>query len=148
VGTRGGGGVPNNGELLGGLNADPLLCAKTILNNAVHDDELMSQFFSTFACSEYFDFASFNAEFSSNKKPIIMSLNIQSLQSKFANLKQFVCEVLDSNICLDMIVIQETWNVNHPELLEIPEFQKVIFETRKDFRGGGGRLLHSKGTKF
>jgi len=38
---------------------------------------------------------------------------------------------------IDVLILQETWNLQHPELLNIPGFQKVIFKTRKNCNGGG-----------
>ena len=129
--------VPNTGGLLGSLNSDPVLYAKNLLNSLINDDEAAGQFFSTNIDSNYSDVNSFRASYSNSTSPIFLSLNIQSLQSKFADLKHFLSELSNSKISIDLIIIQETWNINYPELLVIPEYQNLVYKTRSGMRGGG-----------
>jgi len=133
----GGEGVPNPGGLLDSLNSDPLLDATTSLNNLIHDDEVIGQFFSKQVDSKYFDLNSFRDTFSKSKLPIILSLNIQSLQSKHADLKLFMSDLLSSEICIDLIIMQEIWSIKFPELLQLPGFQNLVFKARQGMRGGG-----------
>jgi len=136
--------VPNTGGLLGSLNSDPVLYAKNLLNSLINDDEAAGQFFSTNIDSNYYDVNSFRASYSNSTSPIFLSLNIQSLQSKFADLKHFLSELSNSKISIDLIIIQETWNINYPELLVIPEYQNLVYKTRSGMRGGGLVYMYAK----
>ena len=129
--------VPNTGVLPDSLNSDPALYARNSLNNLIHEDEVIGQFFSTSVDSHYFDLNSFKTSFSQTKSPIYLSLNIQSLQSKFADLKHLVSEFLNDEVCIDLIILQETWNINFPELLVLPDYQKLVYKNRSGMRGGG-----------
>jgi len=80
--------------------------------------------------------------------PIILSLNIQSLQSKHADLKIFLADLLSCEVCIDLIIMQEIWNVNFPELLTLPGFQNLVFQTRKNMRGGGVGIYVRNGLNF
>ncbi len=64
------------------------------------------------------------ASFKHTKEPIILSLNIQSLNSKFEPLKAFVQTLLSSEIPLDIIVLQETWELRLPNLVWIKNSER------------------------
>jgi len=42
-----------------------------------------------------------------------------------------------SGIQIDVIALQETWNIKYPKLLTLPGFQNLIFVNRKVGKGGG-----------
>ena len=86
--------------------------------------------------SSYHDFDSLYANFSSNKHPLIMSLNIQSLQSKFDNLKSFIKDINNAKIPLIVLALQETWTIPHTKLINIPGFS-FIHAQRHGRKGGG-----------
>ena len=44
--------------------------------------------------------------------PIYLSVNIQSINSKFEQLKFQITELLSKNIKIDVIAIQETWEIS------------------------------------
>jgi exonuclease III len=71
------------------------------------------------------------------KRPVILSINIQSLQSKYEQLCLEINELVAKNIEIDAIVLQETWNIQYPELLDIDGFKPLIFKKRRGMRGGG-----------
>jgi hexokinase len=109
------------------LNADRSLDASTLLNNYISEDENISQFFHTHINSTYLDPDAFIAKFKLTSEPILLSINIQSLNSKYEALKSFVRTVLDSEIPIDLIMLQETWEIKFPTQLTIPGFQNIIF---------------------
>jgi hypothetical protein len=41
-------------------------------------------------------------------------------------------------IVIDVIAVQEVWEVRQPEILSIPGFQTFVYKTRSNMRGGGG----------
>ena len=87
--------------------------------------------------SSFYDPHSFISKFSGSAKPLFLNINIQSLNSKFEKLKNFVLSLINGNVHVDIIALQETWCIKHPDLLDIPGFQPLIFRNRKRGRGGG-----------
>jgi hypothetical protein len=51
--------------------------------------------------SRYYDINSFISRFKNSKNPIILSLNIQSLHSKYNELKSFINELANHNVKVD-----------------------------------------------
>ena len=99
----------------------------------VNDDpyfgvQLSSQFYDSLTLS--------NAEFVKTS-PIFLNINIQSLQSKY---EQFLIEIADfsaKKIQIDIIALQEIWDVRYPKLLPIPGYKPLICKKRRGMRGGG-----------
>jgi hypothetical protein len=46
-------------------------------------------------------------------------------------------DILAKKIEIVAIVLQETWNIPYPELLNINGFKPLIFKNRRGMRGGG-----------
>ncbi|MFO0002061.1 MAG: endonuclease/exonuclease/phosphatase family protein, partial [bacterium] len=87
--------------------------------------------------SKFYDIESLaSAEFIKNR-PIFLSINIQSLQSKFEQLRSELDECVSKNISIDVIALQEIWDVSHPELFVIPGYKPLICKKRLGMRGGG-----------
>jgi hypothetical protein len=147
-GAAGGDRVRAGADLLHSLNTDLSLDAEFALNRYIADDENVSQFFQTHIKSDYHDLDSFIASFKHTNEPIILSLNIQSLNSKYEALKSFVRTLLSSEIPLDIIVLQETWELRFPNLLIIPGFQRIAYRTRDKGRGGGVGIFVRDGLNF
>ena len=138
VGAEGGGaGLQTGADQLTSLNNDASLDAEIALNSYIADDENISQFFQTHIKSNYYDLESFIDAFKNSHEPLLLSLNIQSLNSKYEPLKAFICEMQLAEIPLDIVILQETWELKFPNLLTIPGFQKIAYRTRDKGRGGG-----------
>ena len=146
--VRGGGRVPNHDLLLDNLNNDPSLDASNILNNFIQDDEIVSHFLNSNLSSKFYDISSLKTNFQKTLNPLLLSVNIQSLNSKFNDLKIFITELINANVPIDVIVMQETWNINYPHLLELPGFQPLIYRNRNNMRGGGVGFYIRKGLNF
>ena len=86
--------------------------------------------------------------FANCKQPLYLSLNIQSLQSKFNNFNSFINQLLVNKVNIDAIALQETWNLNNSVLLLINGFQPIISNTRKGMRGGGVGFYIRNGINF
>jgi hypothetical protein len=69
--------------------------------------------------------------------PLFLSINIQSLQSKFEQLLAEIAELESKGIQIDVIALQETWDIRHSELFCIPGFKPLILKKRRGMRGGG-----------
>ena len=86
--------------------------------------------------SNFFDQFTFTSHFSTTQLPIFLSLNIRSLQSNHLNLRTFITDMLNKNVLVEVIALQEIWQLPHPETVMIPGFN-FIFKDRKNGRGGG-----------
>jgi exonuclease III len=73
----------------------------------------------------------------SHNAPLFLSINIQSLNSKYEELRNQIVELSSKNIFVDVIAIQETWEICLPDALALPGFQPILYKTRTHMRGGG-----------
>jgi hypothetical protein len=129
---------------LGDLNNDVSLDISDSLNAYISDDENVSQFFQTYIKSNFTDLETFIKTFKNATEPLILSLNIQSLNSKYEKLKLFMQTLLSESVPIDIIILQETWDIKHPAQLSLPGFQNIIFRTREKGRGGGSWYVLEK----
>jgi len=74
--------------------------------------------------------------FSTTQHPIIISINIQSIQSKHLQLQQLLDELAQEQVPVHIVALQETWYVPYPELLNIKGY-KFLNINRNSGRGGG-----------
>ncbi len=88
--------------LLDDLNNDPSYDASNLLNSYLADDENVSQFFQTNISSSYHDAKTFSDTFRNTTDLIILSLNIQSLNSKYGALNLFIGQMQDFDIPIDL----------------------------------------------
>jgi hypothetical protein len=66
-----------------------------------------------------------------------LSINIQRLLSKHEQLLQFIQELEKSNITVEVIAVQEIWDAQYADLVNLPGFKPLIYKKRKNMRGGG-----------
>jgi hypothetical protein len=100
-------------------------------------DDALNTFTSVNLKSSYYNISNLNKLYNEKNSPLLISLNIQSLQSKFEKLLNFINELNQSGIIVDIIAIQETWKIHHPDLFAIPGFHPLITSNRADPRGVG-----------
>ena len=86
---------------------------------------------------KFYDLDSFTNDPTIQNSPVYININVQSLNSKHANLNDLICELLLKGINIEIIALQEIWNIDHPELLDIVGFHPIIFKQRVGMRGGG-----------
>ncbi len=92
-----------------------------------------------------YDTSSFISSHKNSPHPIIINLNIQCLNSKLQDLKQFVKETVnDNNMPIKFIALQEVWTVNYPNLVNIPDY-KFVFKPRPHGERGGGVGIYIQG---
>ena len=72
-----------------------------------------------------------------NSNLSVMSINIQSLPGKFNELSDMLTQFNQSNFNLDVLCLQETWQIPDPSLFNLPNFQNILLNTRSNARGGG-----------
>jgi hypothetical protein len=125
-----------NGGELGILNTNVNLDFKTSLYNVPYIDPDTDPVLTNNINSLFYDADSFINKFSNVKSPVIISINVQSLNAKHDNLKQLLVRMSKKNVQVDVVVLQETWNVKHCNLLTIPGFN-LCYKNRNIGRGGG-----------
>ena len=81
--------------------------------NLIYKDNLVDDdpYFGVNLHSQYHDIESLSILCATQKRSIILSINIQSLQSKYEHLCTEINELVAKNIEIDAIVLQETWNI-------------------------------------
>ena len=134
----------NNLYNLDGLGVNPEydfinLCA----NNNDHDDN----FFSVQGDSPY-DVNKFKCVFSSpldyktetsNDNLVFMSINLQSINSKFGDLCELVSTLASNDSDPDVICLQELWQFPADADFSLPGYHKLIYKLRRNnVQGGGG----------
>ena len=82
----------------------------------------------------YTDKQNFISTFCNTNTPIILSLNIQSLNSKFNNLETFLLELENNDIFILAVAMQEIWQVPHPEFVKINGYNLLITPRKKGVR--------------
>jgi hypothetical protein len=87
--------------------------------------------------SKFYDVEVFIETFKNTKLPIFINLNIQSLNAKYNKLNDLVNRLLQNKVPIQIIALQETWNIKYVNSVELPGFQKLIFKNRSIGRGGG-----------
>ena len=85
----------------------------------------------------YYEECDFITKFKNCKSVSLLSLNIQSISSKFNELKSFIAEMQNNNIKFDFIALQELWCINDPAVYNLPDYHSLIYNTRTKRSGGG-----------
>jgi len=135
-------------NLLTDLNTDLSLDASLLLNKLISDDANISQFFQTQISSIYQDTDTFIDSFNRSNNPLILSVNIQSLNSKYDALKTYINRLQCSGVPVDIIILQETWEIKNLSYFVLPGFQNIAFRTRDGVRGGGVGIYIRDGLNF
>jgi len=77
-----------------------------------------------------------------------LSINIRSIQSKFAELLDLVAGLKENNCLPDVIALQEIWRFPEQCKFNIPGYQKFIYRQRVNSQGGGVGLFIRIGIQF
>ena len=128
--------LENNDGELGQINAEPKFNLLNTYKNLYSDDPTSNPYYDIQIESEFFDQTSLINKFKNSLSPIYLSLNVQSLASKYEKLKNFILELSKGGVLVEAVAIQETWQIINPDLFQIPGF-KLFYKTRAFSRGGG-----------
>ena len=110
----------------------------TMFNRVYHDTHVDDNpYIGLNLSSKFYDIPSLSSDVSIVGKPIYLSINIQSLQSKYEQLLAELSEIENKGIYVEIIALQEIWDVRYPELYIIPGFKPIILKKRQGMRGGG-----------
>ena len=87
--------------------------------------------------SNYYDLEGFFRDLTSRKiSNTHLSLNVQSLNSKFSYIKDLFLDFKNKNININTFAMQELWQIPHPELFKIDGYSLYTL-LRKNNKGGG-----------
>ena len=129
--------MANNADLFS-LNNKPELDFFHKFHNMYNDPDINDSPYLNITISSLFhDPSSLINVYAGVNTPLFLSINIQSLHSKHESLLTEINTLLLNNINIQLIAIQETWDIHHPELLSLPGFQPFIYKKRVGMRGGG-----------
>ncbi len=79
----------------------------------------------------------------------IISLNVQSLNAKFNDLKDLISELERNNVMPDIICLQELWQFPNEMIFKIKGYQPLIYKLRSgNTQGGGVGILVKIGIDF
>ena len=129
---------------MGKLNRDTKFDLENTFFNYFGDDPESNPYIDVTNHHIYLEKPQFISEFQNNVSPLMLSLNIQSLNSKFNNLNSFIADLNMKNIDLSLIALQETWQIQHEELFSIPGFKLFISQRTKSKGGGVGFYINSE----
>ena len=97
---------------------------------------------------KYFDVHEFANKFKNNVNQSFLSINIQSLPSKFGELEEFI-DMLTLNKCEpDFICLQETWRIPDPSLFKLKNYNLELMSRNKNVQGGGVGIYIKKGILY
>ena len=84
-----------------------------------------------------------------NNKFSYMSLNIQSLPSKFNSFNEMISNFNKNNCAPDVIALQEIWQISDPAFFPLPNYSLLEYKCRRNnVQGGGVGLYFKKGIRF
>ena len=96
----------------------------------------------------YYEEPHFLNKFKDCKSLSLLSLNIQSISSKFNEFNTFISDLQRSNFKFDFIALQELWYVNDPGIFNLPNYHCLIHNSRNTRQGGGVGFFINKSFNF
>ena len=122
----------------------------TLNPNADEDDNLPNFTFTdspyetaTFLCEYLSEVETIN-KYKNANKPSVLSINIQSLQSKFNNFSTFINSLLVNNCAPDIICIQELWQIPGSDYFILDGYHPLVYKLRHSSTQGGGVGIYVK----
>ncbi len=109
------------------LNDAAHLDFRTVYNQSVHEnDDSIDPYSELVIDSNYYDMYTLPSILNDNVSPIFLSINIQSLMSKYEELQFFITDMSRKKVYIDVIAIQEVWEIQQPELLPSLVFKPLF----------------------
>ena len=141
--SHGAGAAADGGGLLGKLNGDQSFDFADTLLSFFGNDPDSNPYFDDLKKHSYVDT---NELFTNNiykSSPLMLSVNIQSLNSKFNALDSFIADLFKNNVDISLVALQEIWQIDHPDLFKINGFNFFHSQRRKNKGGGVGFYINS-----
>ena len=133
------------------LNNDNLRLDSLFNNhNNIEDENIVSDspYENCFINCNYYDEDDFINNFKNSKLSSILSHNVQGINSKFNNFREFLNNLKSQNFSFSIIGLQEIHSVIDRECLNIDGYHDLIFKSRSQSRGGGLGFYISSHIKF
>ena len=114
-------------------------CSANDLINILGENDLSDEELNCFSHSKFYDSGEVHKVLSSHTNDFkLLSLNVQSLQSKFDSLISYLSHLESKELYFDVICLQETWlSEKHDiSLYQIPGYQLISQETKCSSHGG------------
>ena len=96
----------------------------------------------------YRDENEYCTDYAKSAKFSIFSVNIQSLQAKFQQLKDLISNLQVHSCSPDIICLQEIWRFNDTANFKLEGYQPLIYKQRETSQGGGVGIYIKNGIKF
>jgi hypothetical protein len=135
-------------SLVNNPNFDFISNISTLPDNSTDFDLIYSPYLISNFHTSYTDTHELIAKINNSKFFTSLSLNIQSLASKYNELKDLINILSSSNSLPDVVCLQETWAVCGADLFPLPGYQPLVFSTRSKSRGGGVGIYIRSGISF
>ena len=132
----------------GGVETINSLNKYDVLHNLLNELPPINQFNDVKISSQFHDFNSLTHNFKNSNKPLFISLNIQSLNSKFEKLSLLIKSLSNKGVTIDIIALQETWQIKDVNLFSLPGYQPLVYKNRSKGRGGGIGFYIKNGLNF
>ncbi len=137
--------VPDN---IVSLNNNEELDFRTSYNLVFRDADIIEDPFANLnVVSNYYDMYTISSDPRLINTPLFLSVNIQSLNSKYQELRHQIIDLCSKNIIIDVVALQEIWEIFCPDSLAIPGYQ-FVYKTRQGMRGGGIGFYIRNGLNF
>ena len=138
------GAASDSGVLTGELNGVAKYDFGNTLDNFYEHDIETNPYFEKNLKSIYYDEQNLINECKLNKsKNFHFSLNVQSLNSKFTEIKNFLTELNLENLNINTFAMQEIWQIPYPDLFKIEGFSLYTLPRTNSKGGGVGFYVNS-----
>jgi exonuclease III len=130
------------------LNENEELDFRTMYNQFFRESDIVKDpYVNVNVVSKYYDMYNLSLDVNLSKSPIFLSVNIQSLNSKYEDLRHQLFELCNKNITVDVVALQEIWEIFCPDSVSIPGYQ-FVYKMRQGMRGGGVGFYIRNGLNF
>lgn len=142
--------IINNAGPVNSLSTCNIYDSSNLINeyfNIISEDENFTILDKTLY-SPYYDIQELINKYGNSCIPLVISVNIQCINSKHSNLTDLVQMLESNNVLIFAIVVQETWNFKYADLIAIPGFQNIQCKLRAFSKGGGVGIFVKNGISF
>jgi len=130
----------DSGALTGELNGVARYDFGNILENFYENDIDANPYSENVIISNYYDETNFINKITSDKSSNLhFSLNVQSLNSKFSEIKNFFNELSMKKVNISTFAMQEIWQIPYPDLFNIDGFS--LYTLPRTVNRGGGSVF-------
>ena len=132
-------------NLIDTLNMDPL---NENPNGMFYGNDIESPYSSSKFLTSYADPNQFVTKYAGENRLSFLTLNIQSLTSKYHELHDLIQQMSTTNCEPDIICLQETWFIIDPTFFPLPNYQTLIHTNISKSQGGGVGFYVKNGIHF